>query len=91
MARIVVTAEVEDSAAWEASYRTRGELLASMGTNASHFSTDENNEIAIYSDVEDVGKYKEVMESQATADAMAQDGVKRETVKMYVLDKEFSY
>jgi hypothetical protein len=28
-----------------------------------------------------------VFTSQATADAMAQDGVKRETVRMFVLDK----
>ena len=29
-----------------------------------------------------------VLQSQATADAMAHDGVKRETVKSVVLDKE---
>ena len=91
MARIVVTAEVEDAATWEAGYRTHGDLLASMGASASHISTNENNEIAIYSEVEDVGKYMEVMESQAIVDAMSQDGVKRETVKVYVLDKEFVY
>jgi hypothetical protein len=28
------------------------------------------------------------MESQATTEAMASDGVKRETVKTFVLDKE---
>jgi hypothetical protein len=31
----------------------------------------------------------EVLGSPATADAMAYDGVKRETVKTLVLDKEF--
>jgi hypothetical protein len=36
----------------------------------------------------DLGAFKRAMESQATADAMAFDGVKRETVKMFVLDKE---
>jgi len=30
-----------------------------------------------------------VMDSQATADAMAVDSVKRETVKLVVFDKEF--
>ncbi len=29
------------------------------------------------------------MDSPATAEAMASDGVKRETVKVFVLDKEF--
>jgi hypothetical protein len=32
--------------------------------------------------------FKQSMESQATAEAMAFDGVKRETVKTFVLDKE---
>jgi hypothetical protein len=31
------------------------------------------------------------MESPATKEAMAYDGVKRETVKIVVLDKEFTY
>jgi hypothetical protein len=33
----------------------------------------------------------EILESPATADAMGNDGVIRETVKVYVLDKEFVY
>ena len=32
--------------------------------------------------------FKRAMESPATADAMAFDGVRREIVKMFVLDKE---
>jgi len=43
----------------------------------------------MYAEVKDVAKYFEVLESKATAEAMAQDGVKRETVKTFVLDKEF--
>jgi hypothetical protein len=36
----------------------------------------------------DLSAYKKAIESPATAQAMAFDGVKRETVKMFVLDKE---
>jgi hypothetical protein len=36
----------------------------------------------------DLGGFKRAMDSPATAAAMAFDGVKRETVKMFVLDKE---
>jgi len=32
-----------------------------------------------------------VLEPPATAEAMASDGVERETVKVYVLDQEFKY
>ena len=91
MARIIVTAEVEDAAAWEAGYRTHGDLLASMGASASYFAATDNNEVAIYAETDDLAGYMEAMESQTTADAMIADGVKRETVKIYVLDKEFHY
>jgi hypothetical protein len=47
--------------------------------------------MTLYADVDDVDKYMEVLESPATAEAMSSDGVKRETVKVSVLDKEFSY
>lgn len=36
----------------------------------------------------DLGAYKKAVESPATAEAMAFDGVKCETVKMFLLDKE---
>jgi hypothetical protein len=47
--------------------------------------------VAICADVEDVAKYYEVLESPATAEAMAHDGVRHETVKVFVLDKESKY
>ena len=37
---------------------------------------------------ENLDAFKKAMESPATAEAMAFDGVKRETVKTFVLDKE---
>ena len=46
------------------------------------------NEIAICMEHESLDAIRRVMESQATAEAMAFDGVKRETVKTFVLDKE---
>lgn len=90
MARVVITAEVEDSAQWEAAFRTHGKLLASMSQSVSYFSND-NNEVCIYSEPDDLDTYLQVLQSQDTADAMATDGVKRDTVKVYVLDRDFSY
>jgi hypothetical protein len=37
---------------------------------------------------ENLGSFKQAVESQASVEAMAFDGVKRETVKTFVLDKE---
>ena len=45
--------------------------------------------IEAYPESQVVGIY--LSDGVATAEAMAHDGVKRETVKVYVMDKEFSY
>jgi len=91
MARVIITAQVEDSAKWEAAFRTHGDLLRSMTSTVTYIAANENNEIALFAEPTDLGKYMEVLESPATAEAMATDGVKRETVKVFVLDREFSY
>jgi hypothetical protein len=91
MARVIVTAQVENSAKWEKGFRTHGELLHSMGSTVSYFTTTDKNEVGILSETSDVDKYLKVLESPATVAAMKSDGVKRETVKVFVLDREFKY
>lgn len=87
MARVVVTAEVEDGARWEENFVTHRSLFDSMTNTVTCYSVS-NNEIAVYSEMTDWDTWLEVFRSEATASAMAQDGVKRETVKMYRLDKQ---
>lgn len=91
MAKVIITAQVEDAAKWEQGYRSHSELLKSMTAPASYFTISKDNELTLYSEPEDLDKYFEVLESPATAAAMEVDGVKRETVKVAVLDKEFRY
>jgi hypothetical protein len=91
MPRVVTTAQVEDSVKWEKGFRTHGELLRSMSATAVYFTTTDKNEVAVYAEPSDLRKYLEVLGSPATAEAMAYDGVKRETVKTFVLDKEFRF
>ena len=91
MTKIIITAQVEDAAKWEEGFRTHGDLLRSMTSTVTYFTISKDNEMTLYADVEDVDKYFEVLESPATEEAMAFDGVKRDTVKVAVLDKEFSY
>ena len=91
MARVIITAQVEDPAKWEEGFRTHGDLLRSMTSTVTYFTISENNELTLYAEPDDVDKYLEVMESAATEEAMAYDGVRRETVKIAVLDKEFAY
>ena len=90
MPKVVVTAQVEDAAKWEEGFRTHGDLFRSETVTTSiSFTTNEANEVAVFFEPANLETFMKGMDSQATADAMAADGVKRETVKDYVLDKEF--
>ena len=90
MPKIAVTAQVENSAKWEKGFRTHGDLFRSQTvTRPIHFAVNQGNEIAICFEPDDLDAFLRVMGSAATADAMDFDGVRRETVKMFVLDKEF--
>ena len=91
MPRVIITAQVEDAAKWEAGFRTHGELLRSMSSTVTYIATTAENEVALYAEPADLDQYFAVLESPDTAEAMAYDGVKRETVKVFVLDKEFRY
>ncbi len=62
-----------------------------MTSTVSYFTISADKELTIYADVDDVDKYFKVMDSPATEEAMAFDGVLRDTVKVSVLDKEFTY
>jgi hypothetical protein len=86
---VFVTAQVQDPVKWEAAFRTHGDLFRSTYTLRSpvHY-TITGNEVAICMEPEDLKSFNQALESQATVEAMAFDGVKRETVKTIVLDKE---
>ena len=89
MAKVIITADVEDSAKWEAGFRTHVDLFESMSVSKPiQLTSNENNEVAICVEPDDLDKYLEVLNSEETAQAMAYDGVKSETVKVYILDKE---
>jgi hypothetical protein len=88
MARVLVVAQCKDPKKWEQTFVTHGQLFRSMGaTEPVHYGLD-GNWAAVMMDVRDVNHYKKLMQSKETADAMADDGVLRETVKMFELDKK---
>ena len=89
VSRIIITAQVEDSANWETGFRSHGELFNDYTATAINFTATDDNEVAILWEVVNPDKFLELLDAPETAKAMAQDGVKRETVKVYVLDKEF--
>jgi hypothetical protein len=91
MHRIVITAQVNDAAKWEEGFRTHGGLLGTMSQSRTYLSTNNANEIALYSEPKDLEKFMKVMESPENIEAMAIDGVKPDTVRMFVMDEVFVY
>ena len=88
MPAVVVTAEVEDGKKWEERFRTHVSLFKDYTIKKPvRFAVGEGNRVTICFEPEDLDTYMASMDSQATAEAMAHDGVKRETVKIVVLDK----
>ena len=91
MPKVIVTAEVEDAAKWEKGFRTHGELFSSQTVNKPiDFTVTGQNQVVALFEPDDLDKYMQVLDSPATAEAMDVDGIKRETVKVFVLDKEFA-
>ncbi len=87
MPKVIITAQVNDPVKWEAGFRSHMQTFRNYSISAPiHFRTD-GNEVVICMEPEDLDTFNRAMESKETADAMAHDGVKRETVKFYVLDK----
>ena len=87
---VIITAKVQDAARWEAGFRTHADLFKSQTVHSPiRYATTDKNDVTIQMVVDDLDKYMSIIDSPATAEAMAYDGVKRETVKFSVLDKQF--
>jgi hypothetical protein len=93
MAKIILICQVDDLSKWEKSFRTHGELFRNLTVISpwSFATSDEGNEVALYAEVRDLDTFLKVQDSPATAEARSFDGVKQETVKFFVLDKEFHF
>jgi hypothetical protein len=92
MARLVAIAEVDDVARWEKGFRTRGELFKKLGVRSPvHFHTTERGEVVLLEEVDDVDGLLASLSSPEVVEAMEADGVRRDTVKVFVLDKTFTY
>lgn len=90
MPKVIVTAQVEDAAKWEQGFRTHAELFKSQTVNKPiHFNVTEKNEFVICFEPDNLDEYLDILDSPATEEAMEFDGIKRDTVKVVVLDKEF--
>lgn len=91
MPKVVITAQVEDRVQWEKSFRTHGDLFRSRTvTSPIDFGAIEGNQVAVCLAPADLDTFMKILDSPATAEAMAVDGVKRDTVKVFVLDNSLA-
>ncbi len=86
---MIITDEVEDPVKWEDGFRTHGDLFRSQTVTRIDFGIGEDNNVAVCLEADDLKTYMKGLDSPATAEAMEFDGVKRETVKIFVLDQIF--
>lgn len=93
MHKVIAVGKVEDLKKWEEGFRTHAELFKSQSVvSPIEFANPEGgNEVAVLFQVSDLDEYLKALESPATAEAMKHDGIDRETVKIFVLDKQFTF
>ncbi len=91
MPKVVVIGQVEDTTKWEAGFRTHGDHFKNnMGvTGPIGYVINDGNEVAVCFEPADATKFMGAMDTPENIAAMEQDGIKRETVKVYVMDREF--
>lgn len=87
--KVLVIAEVEDPEKWEEGFRTHGKLFKSMTVKKPVDFGISGNRAAVCCKPDDLEKFMEILDSPVTAEAMEFDGVKRETVQVFILDQEF--
>ena len=74
---------------WEKNFRTHGSPFRSQTVNKPVSSaTIEGNHVAVCLEPDDLDTCMKILDSPATVEVMTFDGVTRETVKVFVLDKE---
>lgn len=90
---VVVVFQVEDLSKWEEGFRTRAELFRSRPVVSPYryAMNAETNEVAVSGEVTDFDVFMQELESPQNAEAMVADGIKMDTVKLFVLDKEFHF
>jgi hypothetical protein len=90
MTMVILTADVEDATHWEREYRTHGDLFKAAGLGTVHYAVSGDGHVVMCTDVDDVAAYMEFINSKSTQDAMKNDGVRRETVEVVVLDRKLA-
>ena len=88
MPKVVITAEVEDAVKWEEGFRTHADLFRRQTISKPIDISIDGNQVALIFDAENLDTFMHILDTEGPA-AMANDGVVRDTVKLFVMDKSF--
>jgi nicotinic acid phosphoribosyltransferase len=84
MPKLVATHEVDDVAHWLASPK-RAEVFAGVAKNiVTHVHPGDPNRVALTMEVADMAAFEAIMKSEAAAEAMKYDGVRPDTIVVYI-------
>jgi hypothetical protein len=84
MPKLIATHEVDDVAHWLSSPK-REEVFASVAKNICTFTLpDDPHRVGVSMEVADMAAFEAVMQSEAGAAAMKYDGVRPESLVVYV-------
>jgi len=84
MGTVMILHEVDDVDHWLSSPK-REEVFGPMGISIRTFvDPDNTNRVGLIAEIPDMDAYREVMASEAAADAMKADGVRPETLVVLV-------
>lgn len=87
MARIIITAQVEDEKKWLENFPSHKKIFKSYSAKRVRYGVTDGVAGTVW-DVGDAKKMLDSMQAPDTAEAMAADGVIRDTVRVVVLDEK---
>jgi hypothetical protein len=92
MTKILVIAKCKDQAKWESGFRTHADLFrTAYGVSKPiSYGMGEDNYIGACFETGDLTKAMSAISSPETAQAMENDGLLRDTVKVFIFDKELA-
>lgn len=92
MTKVLVIAKCRDQAQWEAGFRTHGDLFrTAYGVSEPiSYGVGDDNYVGVCFETDDLAKATSAISSAETASAMESDGLFRDTVKVFVLDKKLA-
>ncbi len=88
MPKVIVTAQVKDPKKWEESFKTHNDLFSRQRLTRPIDYGVSDSHVAVCFETSDLQNLTSILQSPETADAMESDGVMRDTVHVFVLDKE---